>query len=258
MRPRINLFQKELFAVQNDWLDASKAFWIVLAALFFVLIGSATLWLQSYSLSREADQLQSQEKQLYDRLTQLASALPANEEDPALVGRIAQLEADIKIKKQVLELLSGQRIGNRQGFSGQFIKLAQNTFPDLWLTQLQLLDGGRQLVFVGRTLKSASVFDFVKQLTDEGVFKGVQFPYFQMNLAQAAEPGAAAQIRFGLATQLDALLTVWQEDLSQKEAEANSQKKFRKGDGDAASSGKNPMALLNTLMRQSTPKEGAR
>ncbi|WP_130470701.1 hypothetical protein [Candidatus Magnetaquicoccus inordinatus] len=217
MRPRINLLQEELFSVKSDWLDAEKAFWILLVALALVLTGGLFVLGDSALLYWEVSQLQTQESVLKNRLAQLTAAFPKSEEDPALLERLAVLEKEIKVKKQVLELLSGQRIGNRHGFSGQFVQLARGNWPEMWLTQIQLLDGGRQVVFVGRTLKVGELFDFIKQLTGDGVFKGMQFPYFQMGAVQDVQTLPAAQTRFILATRLDLLQRAWKGDLSAAE-----------------------------------------
>ncbi len=253
MRPRINLFQEEMFAVKNDWLDAEKAFWIVSAAILLVLMGSMVLWVQSYSLSREAGQLQEQEQLLKGRLEKLSAAFPKTEEDPTLVERIAQLEKEIKTKKQVMELLSGQRIGNRHGFSSQLTKLAQESFPDLWLTQMQLLDGGRQMAFVGRTLKSGALFDFLRQLTDDGPFKGVQFPYFQMDAIPSEEPGAPSQTRFGFATQGKMLTEAWKTDEPKEKETTSDQGKAGKGSGAIAPASQNAAGQPSLLIRPAHP-----
>jgi hypothetical protein len=214
MRPRINLLQEELFSVKNDWLDAEKSFWIFIVSFVLVATGGLAVWGHSAWVQWEVGKLQVQEQLLKNRLAQMTATFPKSEEDPALIERVSVLEKEIKVKKQVLELLSGQRIGNRHGFSGQFLQLARGEWSDMWLTQIQLLDGGRQIVFVGRTLRVAELFDFIRHLTGEGVFKGVQFPYFQMGAISEANPHGPVQTRFAFATRLDLLQRAWKGDLS--------------------------------------------
>ncbi|MEO5340969.1 MAG: hypothetical protein H7837_10730 [Magnetococcus sp. MYC-9] len=255
MRARINLFQEELFAVRNDWLDAGKAFWIMAVALTLLLLGAAVLWMQEYALLRQAGHLQEEEQILKNRLSQMQAAFPKNEEDPALAERLSQLEAEIKVKKQVLELLSGQKIGNRQGFSAQFTRLAQESFPDLWLTQVQFLDGGRQLVFVGHTLQTASLFDFVKHVTADGIFKGQQFPYFQIDTVQTNTPQTRAQLRFGFSTQRETLQEAWKSDQPPTAEEGSASGKEKKGEALLDSLNKIPENLVGQLLKQVKPQE---
>ncbi|MBF0182824.1 MAG: hypothetical protein HQM06_00340 [Magnetococcales bacterium] len=228
MRPHINLLQEDLFSVKNDWLDAEKAFWLVLIASTLVIVSGIVLWGHSTYLYWHVSQLQNQEQLLKSRWKQLTAVFPKSEEDPALLERLEGLEKEIKSKKQVLELLSGQRIGNRQGFSAQFTQLARGEWSDIWLTQVQLLDGGRQIVLVGRTLQAKEILDVVRRLSEEGAFKGIQFPYFQVGMLPTAGDHLQ-QTRFAFATRLELLQRAWKGDLSKAEKEEVEKKEGLKG-----------------------------
>ena len=254
MQPRINLNQEELFPVQRDWLDAFKAFWAVVVAVSLFAVGSAILWYQDYRLFNEVKILRAQEQSLKGRLSEMMFQPAKTAEDEKQIKQLAEMEADIKIKKLVLELLSGQRIGNRQGFSKHFIKLAGKPFPELWLTQIHIMDGGRGVIFVGRSLKAGIVFDFVKNMTDEGVFEGRKFQFFQMKLVGASHARALPQIRFAFGDKLDVLLAAWQKDLT-KEERSQKEAEGQRGVPDLLMNpDQSPMEMLNAVMGRAKEK----
>lgn len=244
MRVRINLFQEELFPVSHDWLDAYKAFAIVAAGLLLLLIGISVLWFQDHRLVQEVTTLRAQEQFMKQRLLKLMAQPAKTEEDEQQIRQLSRLETDIRVKKLVLEVLVGQRIGNRQGFSEHFRKLAETHFPDLWLTQIHLMDGGRRMVFVGRTLDNGIIFDFVKNMTEKGVFKGREFQYFKMQKVAIVRPGTLPQTRFAFGDNLDTLMTAWEKDLDKEEQKSGSQAAPVEADRDQS---QGPMDLFKTI-----------
>ncbi len=255
MRARINLYQEDLFPVRNDWLDAYKAFAMVTAALVLFVIGYGLIWYQENQLVQEVTALRAQERLLKGKLSKMLAQPAKTEADEKQIKRLADLKADIRIKKLVLEVLSGQRIGNRQGFSKHFTKLAAKSYPDLWLTQIHLMNGGRELVFIGHTLDSGVIFDFVGNMTAEGVFEGRKFQFFQMKKVDTTRSGTMPRTRFAFGDKLDILQTAWEKDLTREEQAGEKAKNPFGSAGAGQDNQKGPMDLLKAIMKGGGKKE---
>ncbi|HAT49613.1 MAG: hypothetical protein HQL07_00330 [Nitrospirae bacterium] len=254
-RPRINLYDPTVFPTTHDWLDATKAFWIVLAMASVLGLGTVAVLIQKFTVSRTISTLQEQKQALEQVMKDFEDRSHFAGPDAEQIQEQEQLEKDIKVKKLVLELLSGHRVGNRDGFSGFFADLARSPHPRLWLTQIQLLDGGRDIVIVGRTLARDDIFHFFQSLSESKIYNGREFQYFQMANIPSPPARQQPQIRFGFGNRLEALQEVWEADMSEAEIQA-----AKNGDIelptplneqlDAAKNRPNPLALIKELMGQ--------
>lgn len=254
-RPRINLYDPTVFPTTHDWLDSTKAFWIFLAFVSVLGLASIAVLVQKFMVSRDVFALQEQKQALEGIMKDFEVRTHFTGPNEDQVREQEQLEKDIKVKKLVLELLSGHRVGNREGFSGFFADLARRPYPRLWLTQIQLLDGGRDIVIVGRTLARGDVFNFFQSLSESKVYSGREFQFFQMANIPFPPASQQPQIRFGFGNRLEALQDVWEADMSQAETQA------AKNDGvemptqlndklNAAKNRPNPLAMIKELMGQ--------
>ncbi|MBF0139997.1 MAG: hypothetical protein HQL74_06935 [Magnetococcales bacterium] len=254
IRPRINLYDPEAFPSSHDWLDAGKAFLIYFALFSLLFIGSIVVAVQKFMVAREFTSLEKQKQTLQTVMREFETSQQFASPDPAQIQHQEQLEKDIKVKKLVLELLSGHTVGNRTGFSGYFADLARKPYPKLWLTQIQLRDGGRNLAIVGRTLVRADVLDFFQSLSESKVYSGRNFQYFQMKAIPIQSAKEQPVVRFAFGNQLEAIKEVWDNDLTTGEAKPGQNEDKMPIDLseklEAAKNRPNPLAILNKLMGQ--------
>ncbi len=116
--------------------------------------------------------------------------------DPALVSQLQQLERESTDKGKVLDLLAGKTLGNTAGFSTYLAALGRR-YPDgLWLRQVQIGDGGRQVAIRGRALDAALVPRFIAALQEEPAFQGTSFERFELSRPE----GGSGSVSFALAT----------------------------------------------------------
>ncbi|MBF0421592.1 MAG: hypothetical protein HQL73_01220 [Magnetococcales bacterium] len=254
IRPRVNLYDSESFPTSHDWLDASKAFFIYLALFSVLFLASLGVFVQKFMVSYEQSGLERQRQTLHEVMKKFEESQQFAAPDPAQIRQQEQLEKDIKVKKLVLELLSGHRVGNREGFSSYFADLARRPYTKLWLTQIQLRDGGRDVVIVGRTLVSSDVLDFFQALTESKVYGGRNFQYFQMKSIPGTTAGQQPTVRFAFGNRVEALHEVWDTDLTVEEAQP-SQAEYKIPSDlneklEAAKKPANPLAILNKIMGQ--------
>jgi predicted outer membrane lipoprotein len=100
--------------------------------------------------------------------------------NPDLVNRLQQLERESTDKGRVLDVLSGKTLGNMTGFSAHLAALGRQHPDGLWLQQIRIGDGGRQVMIRGRATSAALVPQFIGALQAEPAFSGVSFERFEM------------------------------------------------------------------------------
>jgi hypothetical protein len=126
----------------------------------------------------------------HDRLTrQLAELVDANVkarasvssvEDSKLAGQVADLRAQLNSRASLETALAGEVKTRSRGFSGHLDGLAANALSGIWLTEIQLLDGGERMRLTGMTIDPVLVPKFLKGLGREGEFAGHRFDTFEL------------------------------------------------------------------------------
>jgi hypothetical protein len=126
----------------------------------------------------------------HDRLTQQLAALAdanakarasvSSVEDSKLAGQVADLRAQLSGRAALETALAGEVKTRSRGFSGDLDGLAENAAPGLWLTEIQLLDGGDRMRLVGMTIDPVLVPKFLKGLGRNEKFSGRRFDTFEL------------------------------------------------------------------------------
>jgi len=116
--------------------------------------------------------------------------------DSMLVTRLQELERETTDKGRVLDTLDGKTLGNATGFSAQLAALGRRHPDGLWLRQVQIGDGGRQVSLRGRAVAADLVPRFIDALQTEPAFQGTAFAHLAMTRPQ----NGAGPVSFSLAT----------------------------------------------------------
>jgi hypothetical protein len=117
---------------------------------------------------------------LVQNLQERSQFLAQRNANPDLVNRLQQLERESTDKGRVLDVLSGKTLGNMAGFSAHLAALGRRHPDGLWLQQIRIGDGGRQVTIRGRAVNGALVPQFIGALQAEPAFSGVAFERFEM------------------------------------------------------------------------------
>jgi hypothetical protein len=175
----------------------ARQFGIALLALIFfgVLAG---LWQENRrtSLEQTAEILNADIDGAIMNLEERSFFLAERNADPALVAELKRREREADDKSRVLDLLSGESVGNTDGFSAHLAALGRRHPEGLWLTNIRIADGGRQLMLVGRTLLARLVPKFLSGLQVEPALAGTAFATFTMS----GDDSGREPLRFALAT----------------------------------------------------------
>ncbi len=173
--------------------QAAMALMLVLAAGF-----AAGSWYdyQTNSLQKQAATLNSNIDDLVFSLEERSHFLAQRNADPSLVAELQRRQREADDKSRVLDLLSGESVGNTDGFSGHLAALGRRHPQGLWLDRIRIADGGRQLMLRGLALDAELIPKFLGDLQLEPVLSGTSFSTF----ALSSDEARVGPLRFALAT----------------------------------------------------------
>ncbi len=177
---QVNLYQSE-FKVHRELVCAKN----VQSALIVMLLVLSLVSLYDYKFDRDQQEyllkLQSQNKTLQQTLDVAKQSAPSLVIDKKLRQQVEYYKKDVLSKQQVLNALSGQSFGNTVGFSGFFKGIAKQNISGLWLTNLNIRSGGKDIGITGSAYRAEMIPDFLNKLSNEKEFKGTAFQSFQVN-----------------------------------------------------------------------------
>lgn len=165
MNQQINLYLPE-FRPSRDGLNAGRLAWLVLAG---VLVMAGTSGYDYWRLSG----LQNEQMTLQARVETQAAETEALERAVAerTVGERLQRELEarqsrLQRTRSLVSFLESARLGNTNGFSPMIKDLSRASFEGLWLTGIQIEQGGESVVLRGVARQTAMVPDFVGRLSN--------------------------------------------------------------------------------------------
>lgn len=142
---------------------------LVLGALLLLML------LINFWYSWQLRQLHGQQEQVQaDLLDQEARLLPIPV-DITLQNSVNVLQTEIQRQRLRLSFLDNPPLSHTASFSPMLDQLGSYAAPDLWLTDIQLLDGGLALVLAGRVPEPALVSRYLQGLGGLSTFQGRNF-----------------------------------------------------------------------------------
>lgn len=124
---------------------------------------------------------------LIDReLTNLENQFVLTNPTGEIVGPFAELRAERDRTARTLRKLQLLGGGRREGFSKYFVGFSRQLIPQLWLTRIDVTDGGDSLSIRGSTLAARRVPQLLRRLRSEASFSGKTFALFQLTQGNGA------------------------------------------------------------------------
>ena len=179
-RQQINLldqgFRPKAVPLSGQAIAGVCAAVVIILGLLYLVTISQIPKLQAQS-ARLATEYINQQARL-DRLSiQAGQKLDTSDLD----AEIDRLVTEMKSKNDVVNLLSGQSLGNTTGFSPYLEGLARQIMTGLWLREINIGNGGNDLYIAGSTLDPKLVPKYLRRLSNEAVFSGTDFRSFEMH-----------------------------------------------------------------------------
>lgn len=100
--------------------------------------------------------------------------------DTGLTQKITEKTKELANKQKVVQILTQDKFGNTNGFSGYLSGLARQRLEGLWLTNLSISGGGGNIALNGSTLKADLLPKYLQRLSAEKAFSGITFQKFLM------------------------------------------------------------------------------
>ena len=171
---QVNLYQ-DVFKKQRLPI-AADIILIATASLIVILVASYTysLW-HLTSIRDESVQLELQNKQLAEKMAALSKQPPKFIKDPILSEKLAALQLDVANTQLLTQNLQQRSRSRSTGFAEHLEGLSRQYRDGLWLTGIQIENGGAEINLAGSTRNPRLVAQFIKRLGSEPVFKGKHF-----------------------------------------------------------------------------------
>ena len=174
MSAQINLYHPR-FRKQREVLTLTNA-----ALLSLVFTVSGAVWAgwarqQHDQISARAGEAVAQVQAQRERLLALTTAATNRKPDAALAADVANAEALLARRQEIVQLLEGGAAGATSGFAEHLRGFARQTLPELWLTGFSIGRGGAEMEIRGRTIRAEALPDYIRRLGSEKSFQGLSF-----------------------------------------------------------------------------------
>ncbi len=174
MRQQINLYQP-VFRRERKVFSA-VAMIQVLALLFVALLGVyAWQLVATHALQQQLQADQQRQGTARMQLSALILKLSSRKVSPALAQALSQAQQDLAGRRAVLQVLSSQAHGNIRGFSPVLSALSRSVHAGIWLTNVDLADGGTQFSLAGRITRGEILPRYLNLLRRQSAVSGYRF-----------------------------------------------------------------------------------
>ncbi len=172
MSQQINLYNPAL-APKVD-LYSGRAVTIGVAAVLALslLAWAAAAW-QDHSISAEEQRQSARLAGLQAEVARMTQAVAARKPDPALQQELADVEALLAARGQVMGMLGAGVLGDTKGVSEYFQAFGRQREAGVWLTGFTI--AGKDLAIEGRTLDAQLLPGYLEGLRRESVLRGRGF-----------------------------------------------------------------------------------
>ncbi len=179
MRQQINLYvAPPEYHPWSEWQPLPQVAIGLVAVL--MLLYALVAW-QHNGLETELAAVQQKFDKTQQQMESLRVTLPPATLDPALQAEVLALGESLSARQAMLETLDLKQVSNNNGFSIYLEGLARRTIKGLWLTRIELADGGANVGFRGQTARPEFVPRLIQSLASEGVYSGTEFDVFSMS-----------------------------------------------------------------------------
>ncbi len=129
----------------------------------------------------EAEALQAKQKQMTDHLAEVNKKFRPKRKSTVLESQVKASVVKLEMKRKIFSAIDDIPQISSKGFAGFLEGMARQHISGLWLTGFKISDGGNEMNISGRSLDPILVPAYLKKLSSEQVFHGVDFETFSMN-----------------------------------------------------------------------------
>ncbi|HKC54068.1 MAG TPA: PilN domain-containing protein [Burkholderiales bacterium] len=200
MSQQINLFNP-LF------LEKKKYFSVVAMtqALGLIVLGLAVFYgfafWQDRNLARQTGESGHAYEQQKLQFAKVGAELSPERREAQLDQDLKSIEAGIALRQSLLRELGTGGFAGPTGYSEYLRAFARQTVQGLWLTSIQVGEGGGQLVMSGRALEADLVPVLIGRLKQESVLRGRPLEALAITRSTAGKDPPRAIVEFTVSSQ---------------------------------------------------------
>jgi hypothetical protein len=129
------------------------------------------LW-QERNLARQTGESGRAYEQQKQQFTKVTAELSPEKRETQLDQDLKSTEAAVALRQSLLRELGTGGLARPAGYSEYLRAFARQTVEGLWLTSIQIAEGGAQLTMSGRALQADLVPVLIARLKQESVLRG--------------------------------------------------------------------------------------
>ena len=171
MSQQINLFSPQFLKQKKYFSALTMTQALGLLLLGMVVFYGFAFW-QDRNLARQTAEFGRAYEQQKQQFTKLAAELNPEKREAQLDQDLKRAEAAIASRRALLRELQAGVAGDSIGYSEYLRAFARQTVQGLWLTRIQIAEGGAQLTMSGRALEADLVPVLIGRLKQESALRG--------------------------------------------------------------------------------------
>jgi hypothetical protein len=177
---QVNFFQDEFKRIDPPYSAAVLVIVLSYSLAMCLLISIIFIYL-AQSVSADLLKNKAQLNKLNSQLAITKKEYPAPKVDGNLLNQLEILKLRKDKNKKVLKYLETREMDiSQQSFSAMMNGLTQIQQKNLWLTQIEILNGGQEIKLTGSTLSAAALPKYLKKLATVPSFFEMEFEVFDM------------------------------------------------------------------------------
>jgi len=192
---QINLFNPQ-FLEKKKYFSAEA----MTQALGLLVLGMAAFYgfafWQDRNLARQIGESGRAYEQQKQQFTKVTAELSPEKREAQLDQDLKSIEAAIALRQSLLRGLGTGGLAGPAGYSEYLRAFARQTVQGLWLTSIQITEGGDQLTMSGRALQPDLVPVLIGRLKQESVLRGRPLEALAITRSAAGKDAARAIVDF--------------------------------------------------------------
>lgn len=153
---------------------------VALSILFFAFLfgfSMYNIW-QNQALRGRFRQIESQRRAINAKVIQLTRKYAKESEISVLAKKVSQLQREVQVKSHVLSVLKHPA---SLGFSKYLNILSDDIVPEVWLTRIEIGNGGERMTLSGNAYKLEAITQFMQKLEAEDFLMDKEFKLAKVN-----------------------------------------------------------------------------
>jgi len=174
MTQQVNLYNAALLPKPD--LFSGRMVLLGVAATFVLglFVVAWSNW-RAAGVEHQVQQAEARVATLRTEITALSQQLAAHQPSAQLRAELANLEALLAGRSEVIEVLHSGALGDTKGVSEYFRAFARQTLEGVWLTGFSITGAGADVVIEGRALHAELVPTYLRMLRREEILRGHAF-----------------------------------------------------------------------------------